>query len=162
MSARTSADFEAYLASRGIAVTVRRMGASTATSQEAADAIGCALGQIAKSLCFVVEDPEVRPVLVIAAGDRKVDDRKLAAIFGVNRRRVRIATPDECVSIWSYAPGGVPPLGHDMRVLVDRSLERFDRLHAAAGAPDAVFAIDRAELVRLTGGELVELARDQP
>ena len=161
MGALTSADFEAHLARRGLAIEVVRFDTPTATSQQAADAIGCELGQIAKSLAFVVDD---QPILVIASGDQRVDDRKLAAIFGVTRRRVRIATPEQCVEIYGYAPGGVPPFGHatvGLRVLVDDSLTRYADLFAAAGAPDAIFAVTFDELVRLSGGELADVKRDQ-
>lgn len=160
MDALTTADFQAYLDREGAALAVTRMDGSTATSQQAADRIGCALGQIAKSLAFLVDD---RPILVIASGDRRVDERKLAAIFGVVRRRVKIATPEQCVAIYGYAPGGVPPFGHrtaDLEVLVDESLTRYAQLYAAAGAADAIVAIGFDELVRRSGGRLADVVRD--
>ncbi|HYO88197.1 MAG TPA: YbaK/EbsC family protein, partial [Candidatus Limnocylindrales bacterium] len=102
---------------------------TTATSQQAADNIGCQLGQIVKSLCFVVDvNGTDQPILVLASGDQRVDDRKIAEHYGVGRKRVRIATPDECVSIYGYPPGGVPPVGHrtaNLSTFIDTMLGRW-------------------------------------
>jgi prolyl-tRNA editing enzyme YbaK/EbsC (Cys-tRNA(Pro) deacylase) len=101
-------------------------------------------------------------VLVLAAGDRTVDARRLGAEFGVGRKKVRIADAETTVAVTGYAPGGVPPLGHaqDLPVLVDASLGRFETVHAAAGSPHATFPIPFRRLVEATGGRVVELAKD--
>ncbi len=133
---------------------------STATSQEAADAIGTTLGSIVKSLCFMVEG---QPLIVLAAGDRRVDDRKLAAIYGVSRKKVKVATPDQCVEVFGYSPGSVPPLAHrsaDLPVYIEDSLARFTQLYAAAGAPNAIFPVTLAQLQQITGGQLTDLQRE--
>ena len=139
---------------------------TTATSQQAADNIGCQLGQIVKSLCFSVElNGANQPILVLASGDLRVDDRKLAEHYGVGRKKVRIATADECVDIYGYAPGGVPPLGHrtpGLPVYIDRSLGRFDMLYAAGGAHNAIFPITLAALQRATGGVMMDVVREAP
>lgn len=134
----------------------------TATSQQAADNIGCALGQIVKSLCFVVADV---PILVLASGDQRVDDRKLAALYGVHRKQVKIATPEECLSIYGYIPGGVPPLAHRTPALptyIDDSLTRFEKLYGAGGAHNAIFPITLEQLKVVTNGIIADVKKDPP
>ena len=114
---------------------------STATSPLAAEALGCEIGQIAKSLCFLVND---HPILVIASGDQRVDDRKLATLLG-------------------YAPGGVPPVGHRHRphaVYLDASLQRYAQLYPAGGASNAIFGVTLAQLAQISGGTFVDIRRD--
>lgn len=140
-------------------IEIRLFDASTATSQLAAEQIGCELGQIAKSIVFFVEE---RPVVVVTSGDQRVDDRKLAAHFDVPRKRVRTANAEECVAVTGYAPGGVPPLAHrrsDIALFVDRSLTRYERIFAAAGAANAIMPITVDRLVALSGGTLADFAK---
>ena len=108
---------------------------STRTAKEAASACGCALGQIVKSLVFVIDG---EPTMVLCAGDRRVE-----LLDG------RPATPDEVRAATGFAVGGVPPLGHDRELptVVDDSLQRFDRVWCAAGTPHAVFDVALAELL---------------
>jgi prolyl-tRNA editing enzyme YbaK/EbsC (Cys-tRNA(Pro) deacylase) len=133
---------------------------STATSQMAADNIGCELGQIVKSLAFMVEE---QPVVVLASGDQRVDDRKLAAMYDVGRKKVKTATPEQCVEIFGYEPGGVPPFGHrtpDLPVYIDDSLQRYEQVYAAGGAHNAIFPIKLAQLVTATGGQFADVKRE--
>lgn len=132
---------------------------STATSQLAAEVIGCDLGQIVKSLAFIVDDT---PVLVLASGDQRVDTRKLADLFEVSRKQVKVASAQECVEIFGYEPGGVPPVGHrgDFPTLIDDSLGRYKLLYAAGGAPNAIFPIQFQQLVVITGGEVADVREE--
>lgn len=133
---------------------------STATSQMAADNIGCELGQIAKSIVFLIED---RPAVVIISGDQRVDDRKLAALHNVSRKKIRAASAEDCIAITGYAPGGVPPIAHrrdDIWVYVDESLARYDMIYAAAGAHNAIMPIAFDRLVALSRGIRADLKRD--
>jgi prolyl-tRNA editing enzyme YbaK/EbsC (Cys-tRNA(Pro) deacylase) len=91
---RTPEDVQKALDELNLGITVRFFDNSTATSQQAADNIGCELGQIAKSLCFMADG---QPILVIASGDQRVDERKLAAMFNLSRKRVKTATPEQCI-----------------------------------------------------------------
>lgn len=140
--------------------TIRFFEATTATSQQAADQIGCLLGQIVKSICFVIGD---RPVIVLTSGDQKVDDRKLADLHGVGRKQVRAASAHQCIDLLGYPPGSVPPLAHRSPVTtwIDKSLERFDQLYAAGGAHNAIFPITLSALVSATGGQMAEVVKDQ-
>jgi prolyl-tRNA editing enzyme YbaK/EbsC (Cys-tRNA(Pro) deacylase) len=123
----TAAKVQERLAARGLAVEVQVLPDSTRTAAEAAEACGCAVGQIVKSLVFVVAD---EATMVLCAGDRRV-----TAIDG------RPATADEARAATGFAIGGIPPLGHDtdLPTVVDESLRRFDRVWCAAGTPHAVF-----------------------
>jgi prolyl-tRNA editing enzyme YbaK/EbsC (Cys-tRNA(Pro) deacylase) len=144
----------------GLGLQVRLFEETTATSQQAADQIGCELGQIAKSLLFIVDG---QPVIVVASGDQRVDDRKLSTIFSVSRKKVKIGTADQCVEITGYAPGSVPPLAYrsdDLVVLLDDQLQRFEQLYAAAGAHNAIFPVARDQLPMVTGGRFVDVYRE--
>lgn len=144
----------------GLGLKIRLFEQSTATSQQAADAIGTALGTIVKSLCFMVDG---QPVVVLAAGDQRIDDRKLAALYNTSRKKVRIATAEQCVAILGYAPGSVPPVGHrtpNLPIYIEDSLGRFTQLYAAAGAPNAIFPVTYEQLQQITGGTVADLKRE--
>ena len=152
-------DVQAALDERGLDIQVQRHAESTATSEEAAAAAGCELGQIAKSLCFTVAD---QPVLVIAAGDQRVDTRKIARMYNVGRKKVKMTDPETTVEVTGYAPGGVPPLGlaTDLPIYIDQTLGRFDLIYGAAGAPNAIFPVPFDVLVEATGGQVVDISQD--
>jgi Cys-tRNA(Pro) deacylase len=154
----TPDDVQQALESLGLDIRVQRFETSTATAQEAADSIGTDLGTIVKSLCFVVDG---EPVIVLAAGDHRIDDRKLAALYDVGRKKVRIADAQTTLQTTGYLPGGVPPVGHlrPLPVLIDDTLSRFELVYAAAGSPHAIFPIPFGTLCEITGGRLVDLAK---
>jgi prolyl-tRNA editing enzyme YbaK/EbsC (Cys-tRNA(Pro) deacylase) len=159
----TPQDVQTTIQRLGLDIEIRLFETTTATSQQAADNIGCELGQIVKSLCFIVETETARqPILVLTSGDQRVDDRKIADLFGVGRKRVKIATSDECVEIYGYAPGSVPPFGHrttNLPTYIDDSLQRYSQLYAAGGAHNAIFPITYADLIGATGGTVVDVVR---
>lgn len=145
----------AVLQDKGVETEIVEFAQSTRTAQEAADAIGTSVAQIVKSLVFVAGD---KPVLALVSGANLADTEKLAALLGVpvqraNARTVRDAT--------GFAIGGVPPVGHatSMVTFIDEDLLKYDELYAAAGTPHSVFRITPAELVRITGGQVVQLAQ---
>jgi Cys-tRNA(Pro) deacylase len=157
MEPLTPAHVQTALDQLGWDIQMQFFAESTATSQQAADAIGCELGQIVKSLAFLVDG---QPVLVLASGDRRVDTRKLAARYDVGRKKVKVAKPEQCVEIYGYAPGGVPPLGHRTRGLptyIDDSLQRYETVYAAGGAHNAIFPITLVRLIEATNGELMDV-----
>ena len=131
-------------------IEIRYFAESTATAPQAAAAVGCQLGQIIKSLAFLIRG---EPCLVLMGGDGRVEERSLAAQYGVGRKRVRAANAAQCVEIFGYAPGGVPPIGlrSAAPVWLDEGLRRYELLYAAGGAPHAIFGIARARLERLCG-----------
>src|SRR5436853_4070466 len=130
--------------------------ASTRTSQDAAGAIGCTVAEIAKSLIF--KSAQGRAVLVIASGVNRVDEKKVRALLG---SKIGRADADFVRDSTGYAIGGVPPVGHVTPpiVLIDEDLQRFPVVWAAAGTPNAVFKIAPADLIRLTQGQVADIAR---
>jgi len=122
----------------------------------AADAIGCELGQIVKSLVFVVDD---EPVLALVAGDRRGDAEAIAELLGGSA--ARLADAATVRSATGYAIGGVSPfdLPDDLVVLIDDSLTRFAEVHPAAGTPSSTVRLTFEQLVALTGGRLERIAR---
>jgi Cys-tRNA(Pro) deacylase len=129
---------------------------STRTSQDAAAAIGCKVAEIAKSLIF--KSAQGRAVLVIASGVNRVDEKKVRALLG---SKIGRADADFVRDSTGYAIGGVPPVGHATPpiVLIDEDLQRFPVVWAAAGTPNAVFKIAPADLIRLTQGQVADIAR---
>jgi prolyl-tRNA editing enzyme YbaK/EbsC (Cys-tRNA(Pro) deacylase) len=140
----------------GPELQVLEFEASTRTSEDAAAAVGCSVAEIAKSLIFKAADG--RPVLVIASGANRVDEKKVRALLG---QRIERASPDFVREATGYVIGGVPPVGHASPsiVLIDSDLERFSAVWAAGGTPNAVFRIAPADLIRLTQGRVADLAK---
>lgn len=147
-------------AAAGLTIEVRRYPEGTHTAVEAARAVGCEVAQIVKSLVFVADE---EPVIALVAGSNRLDPDRLARALGAGH--VRRADADEARAATGYSIGGVPPFGHAgrLRVVVDRDLTAFDTVHAAAGRPNATFAVTPAELVRVSGGSVADIAeRPEP
>ena len=142
----------------GLEATVVEMPASTRSAQEAADAIGCTVAQIAKSLVFQTKT-SAEPIMVIAAGNNRVDTKLVAARVG---QKLRQASPDFVREATGFAIGGVPPVGHPspIRTFIDEELFSHDEIWAAAGTPNAVFKLRAADLVKLSAGEVMALKVD--
>jgi prolyl-tRNA editing enzyme YbaK/EbsC (Cys-tRNA(Pro) deacylase) len=143
------------LSTFGINTTVREMPASTRTAKEAAEAIGCTVGQIAKSLLFRAVNSG-NAILIIASGKNRVNESTMASIVGEPIER---ATPEFVREATGYAIGGIPPVGHDkkMPIWMDKALFSFERIWAAAGTPEAVFEIGPNDLARITNASVIEL-----
>jgi prolyl-tRNA editing enzyme YbaK/EbsC (Cys-tRNA(Pro) deacylase) len=141
--------------SAGLDLAVERFPATTRTAVDAAGAIGCEVAQIVKSLVFVADG---HPVIALVSGANRADAAKLAR--ALDAAEVRRADAAEARAATGFAIGGVPPFGHagPLPVLVDRDLTGFTVVHAAAGLPDATFPIAPADLVRASGGRVVDLA----
>lgn len=139
----------------GLRIDVERFPAGTRTAEDAARAVGCDVAQIVKSLVFVADD---QPVLALVSGANRLDPRRLATVLEAGE--ARRADGDEARDATGYAIGGVPPFGHRMAlpVIIDSDLLAHDRVWAAAGLPDAVFAIAPDDLVRASGGRVAEIA----
>lgn len=147
------------LSARGMTLQVVELPGSTRTAREAAQAIGCGVGQIVKSLVFKGKR-SAKPVLVIASGSNRVDERKIEALIGEPLGK---ADADFVRQHTGFVIGGVPPVGHNQPLLtyVDADLLQYTEIWAAAGTPHAVFRLTPQELCELTGGEIVELKTTQ-
>ncbi len=143
------------LTALGRPYVVRLLDHSTRTASEAAQAVGCQVAQIAKSLVFRGQASS-RPVLVIACGANRVSETRLADLFG---EPVVMADPDFVRRETGFAIGGVAPVGlaAPLTIYIDADLLQFDEIWSAAGTPHAVFPMPPADLAALTGGQVVSI-----
>ncbi len=133
---------------------------STRTSILAAEAIGCSVAEIAKSIAFV-KTHKFEPIIVILSGDKFVNIEKLAVSLGLESADLlRKMTADEVKLLTGYPIGGLPPFPHDERclILVDKSICRFARVWAAAGSPNSVMQIPSDFLINDLGYRVVEVS----
>lgn len=138
----------------GLTVATREFPEGTRTAEDAARAIGCDVGQIVKSLVFLLDDA---PVMALVSGVNRLDERRLAAALGGDT----VARADAAVvrDATGFPIGGVPPFGHAtaMPTAVDEDLVAYGEVWAAAGTPRDVFALAPPDLVRVTGGTVAAL-----
>jgi prolyl-tRNA editing enzyme YbaK/EbsC (Cys-tRNA(Pro) deacylase) len=156
MTLRDSArQVQDVLREKGFEADVQELPASTRTAVEAADAIGCDVAQIAKSLVFRAKDSN-RAVLVIASGTNRVDEKRLRDALG---ETIGKADAEFVREQTGFAIGGVPPVGHRHAspVFIDRDLFELPALWAAAGTPHAIFRTSAADLQAMTGGTVIDL-----
>jgi prolyl-tRNA editing enzyme YbaK/EbsC (Cys-tRNA(Pro) deacylase) len=140
----------------GLYVEIVEFEQTTRTAEEAAAAVGCEVAQIVKSLCFSVNE---EPIMALVSGRNRLDERKLAALCGVGRKKVKRAAAEMVKERTGFSIGGVPPFGHlsPLPVFIEEDLTGFEVVWAAAGTPFAVFAVKPAELVRASGGVVADL-----
>jgi prolyl-tRNA editing enzyme YbaK/EbsC (Cys-tRNA(Pro) deacylase) len=153
----SSLKVQEFLAQHGQEFKVLQLTASTRTSVEAAEAIGCDVAQIAKSLIFRDKKSD-EPVLIIASGSNMVDTRKVEKALGTKLSKPDADYVRERIG---YVIGGVPPVAHNtqVRTVLDPDLQVHDIIWAAAGTPNSMFALKPDDLPTLTQGEWVELAK---
>lgn len=146
----------AALQEKGHPHAPRMLDNSARTAQEAADALGIAVGQIAKSIIFRRKSDDAA-VLVVTSGDRRVDEKKVEAHVG----KVGRADADFVKSRTGFSIGGVSPVAHATPpvTLIDQDLLRFDVVWAAAGHPHGVFPLHPSDLQRLTGAPVVDVVQ---
>ena len=139
----------------GVDVDVHEFDEGTKTAQDAADAIGCDVAQIASSIVVVVDDD---PVVVVTSGANRVGLDKVAVY--VDGSDARMAEADEVKGATGWSIGGVPPFCHatDVPVLMDETLFDHDEVWAAAGTPTAVWPIDPERLREISGAEPADIA----
>jgi len=143
------------LRSLGFANEVIEFAQTTRTAGEAAAAVGCTVGQIAKSLVFKGRGSG-RPLLVIASGANRVNEKAMRDLIGEPIER---PDADFVRQQTGFAIGGVPPIGHaaPLAVYIDEDLLQYDVIWAAAGTPNAVFRLAPADLLRMTGGQAIKV-----
>jgi Cys-tRNA(Pro) deacylase len=140
----------------GLTVTIKEFNESTRTAADAANAIGCTVAQIVKSLLFVVEG---QAIMALVSGANQLDEKKLAVYCNVSRKKVKRADAEMAREATGFAIGGVPPFGHKnpLPTYIDQDFLQFQTIWAAAGTPNAVFAITPQDLIQVTGGIVVDL-----
>jgi prolyl-tRNA editing enzyme YbaK/EbsC (Cys-tRNA(Pro) deacylase) len=139
----------------GMTLQVVELPASTRSAAEAAQAIGCQVGQIAKSLVFMGKKTGY-PVLVIASGVNRVNEKQIGELLGES---IAKADADFVRQQTGFVIGGVPPVGHaqPLTTFVDEDLLEYEVIWAAAGTPHAVFQLEPSNLVRITSGRVVSI-----
>lgn len=149
---------KACLDQYGFEFEIRLLPEAVRTAQLAAEALGCEVGQIANSLIFR-EQTRDQAVLVMSAGDHRVDLEKIRGITGLTLGK---ADADFVRRQTGFAIGGVPPVAHDtpLTTLLDISLQRFSDIWAAAGTPESVFRMSPEQLAQITGGDWCEFAQE--
>ncbi|MFZ5824765.1 MAG: YbaK/EbsC family protein [Bacillota bacterium] len=145
----------AALAAAGVEGEIRLFTEHLPTAPIAAEAVGVELGRIAKSILLFAGG---EPVLVVAAGDRRVDRQKVKALM--DRGKVRIASAEDVLAVTGFVAGGVAPVGlaRDCAVLLDESLRRFADIWAGGGVPEALLRLRVDELPQATGGRFADVA----
>lgn len=153
MTDSRAAAYATVLAERGITIAYREMDESTHTAQQAADAIGCPVSAIVKSLLFRAGDGFV---LVLASGPNRVDTDRVSALVG---GPVSMADAKAVKAVTGYSIGGVPPLAHatPLPTIVDESLLDLDEVWAAAGSANSVFPISPTRLVELASATVARV-----
>lgn len=152
-----SAQKVAYAAQElGLDIEIVEFAETTRTAPDAANAIGCHVAQIVKSLLFLVDG---QPVLALVSGANRLNEAKLAALCGTSPQNVKRADAETAKTITGFAIGGIPPFGHisTLPVYIDADLVGFDVVWAAAGTPHSVFAITPHDLIRATQGIVADL-----
>lgn len=152
---RSAQKVQDALLNLGMACIVMELPGSTRTVAEAAQAVGCQVGQIVKSLVFIGKESR-RAVLVVASGSNRVDEIMLGRLLG---EPIQKADADFVRDQTGYAIGGVPPVGLDsaVKTFIDVDLLAYQKVWAAAGTPHAVFELDPRMLERMTGGSVVTI-----
>ncbi len=127
---------------------------SARTASEAASSLGCEAGAIIKSLLFKTKN---NFILCLVAGDKRASLNKIKHILNI--KEASMASAEDVKNITGFTIGGVSPIGHlnDISIYIDKSLQRFDSLFAAAGHPNCVFEINFHNLIKITGGIICEI-----
>lgn len=140
---------------QGYDLLIKEMPSSTRTATEAAEAIGCGLGQIVKNLIFKLKDSQ-KPIMVIASGPNRVDEKLFKNLLG---EKLVKADADFVVKHTGFSIGGVPPLALDnpIETYLDEDLMAYDEIWAAAGTPNSVFRLTPEILKKITGGTVTRV-----
>lgn len=145
----------AFMRERNMEDRILEFDVSSATVALAAEAVGCAPERIAKTLSFLVDGGAV---LVVAAGDARVDNPKFKAQF---HTKAKMLTPEEVVNLVGHAVGGVCPfaVNEGVKVYLDESLRRFETVFPACGSSNSAIELMLSELEQLSGGEWIDVCK---
>lgn len=157
--AKTPDDLARFMQRHAIAAELVFPREPTPTVPLAAQAMGCQPDQIIKSVLFLIKgDAPFAAALVIANGVTPIDFRRLAAVFQVGRKRIRLATAEEVLAMTGFAAGGVPPFGFDqpLTTFIDRGVLAWPEVFGGGGDDRTLLRITPDELLRATGGHLIE------
>jgi prolyl-tRNA editing enzyme YbaK/EbsC (Cys-tRNA(Pro) deacylase) len=145
-----------YMQEHGIRGEILYLNVPTPTVETAAQAVNAIPDQIIKSILFVIDN---QPVLAIACGTLSIDRRAIADIYGVGKKRVKLATPEMVLEISGYEVGAMPPFGHrqPLTTLIDRKVLDSPESYAGGGAENALVRLNPKEILRVTGAKVLNL-----
>jgi prolyl-tRNA editing enzyme YbaK/EbsC (Cys-tRNA(Pro) deacylase) len=152
---KSAAKVQAVLNEFGCELNVVEFSESTRTAQEAADAIGCTVGQIAKSLIFKGRTSQ-KPILIITSGANRVNEKTIKEYTG---EKLKKADAEFVLEHTGFSIGGVPPVGHTkpLTTFIDEDLMQYEEIWAAAGTPNAVFKLTPKILAEMTKGRIIKV-----
>jgi Cys-tRNA(Pro)/Cys-tRNA(Cys) deacylase len=147
-----------FAASYGVVAALHATGRPMPTVEAAADALGIGVAAMTKNIVWLAGRD---PVLAIAAGQSRIDDRALARQLGVGRKHVSMAAPDRAYAITGFVVGCMPSFGHrtPLPTLIDAAVMRLDRVYGGTGDPTVLISLAPSDLLRLTGGTVLALTR---
>jgi prolyl-tRNA editing enzyme YbaK/EbsC (Cys-tRNA(Pro) deacylase) len=146
------------LACKGLDCNIIEFSELTRTAQEAAQAIGCDVAQIAKSLIFKTKSTN-KPILLLVSGANRVNEKLIEEHL---KEKITKADADFTREVTGFAIGGIPPIGHVQQIndiFIDKDLLKFEIVWAAAGTPNSVFNLTSENLVNITKGKIITLSR---
>lgn len=149
-------DLQAFLLANEIRADILRLPVPTPTVESAAQAVGAETRQIVKSILFLVQD---QSILAITSGTAYVDRRVIADLFGVGKKRVKLASADEVVELSGYEVGAMPPFGHrqPIRSLLDKRVLELTEVFAGGGSENVLMRISPQEIQRASKAQVMDL-----
>lgn len=149
-------DLQAFLLANEIRADILRLPVPTPTVESAAQAVGAETRQIVKSILFLVQD---QSILAITSGTAYVDRRVIADLFGVGKKRVKLASAEEVMELSGYEVGAMPPFGHrqPIRSLLDKRVLELTEVFAGGGSENALMRISPQEIQRVSKAQVMDL-----
>lgn len=149
-------DLAQYMRTHNIPGEILHLSVPTPTVETAAKAVGTSVDQIIKSILFLVED---QPVLAIACGLPSIQRGSIAELYGVGKKRVKLASAETVLEISGYEVGAMPPFGHRRALvtLIDRRVLDFSDAYAGGGAENAIVHLDPHDILRVSGAKVLDL-----
>jgi prolyl-tRNA editing enzyme YbaK/EbsC (Cys-tRNA(Pro) deacylase) len=149
-------ELQTYIRAQNISAEIVRLDVPTPTVETAAQAVGTRVDQIIKSILFLAED---HPVLAIACGLSNIQRRAIADLYGIGKKRVKLATPEMVLEISGYEVGAMPPFGHrqPLNTIIDQRVLDFTETYAGGGAENVLLHLDPHEILRVTGARVIDL-----
>jgi prolyl-tRNA editing enzyme YbaK/EbsC (Cys-tRNA(Pro) deacylase) len=145
-----------YLQTHSIPGEIMHLSVPTPTVETAARAVGTSVDQIIKSILFIVDG---QPVLAIACGLSSIQRSAIANLYGVGKKRVKLASADTVLEISGYEVGAMPPFGHrqPLTTLIDRRILNYTDAYAGGGAENALLRLNPQDILRVTGAKILDL-----
>jgi Cys-tRNA(Pro) deacylase len=150
------ADLQAFLQNHGVQGEILHLEVPTPTVETAAQAVGARNEQIVKTLLFLIDG---EPVAAIANGTAPIEQRALAALYEVGRKKVKLASAEMVLAVTGYPAGAVPPFGHQkpLPTLLDPHVLTFAVVYAGGGAENALVRLDPRDIQKITGARVIDL-----